>query len=165
MLRSVPCQKSSSHSWQTIFFLEKSHQWTYLFFLPRFFVGNFFRLVLANSRNCFSLIDRAICLDAPFSDDFDRFPRLAARAAPAAICCFFDLAGIHCVRGCLPCRPVKSAHANGNRLPRRTSGECLGPRYNFSRELSRFGTSKGPSLINFSSRRREAQRNHWELRT
>ena len=70
----------------------------------RFFVGNFLRLVLANSRNCFSLIDRAICLDGPFSDDFDRFPRLAARAAPAAICCFFDLEGIPYVRGCLRCR-------------------------------------------------------------
>jgi hypothetical protein len=33
--------------------------------------------------------------DAPLSDDFERFPRLAARAAPAAICCFFDFAGIH----------------------------------------------------------------------
>jgi hypothetical protein len=30
-------------------------------------------------------------LDAPRSDDFDRLPRLAASAAPAAICCFFDL--------------------------------------------------------------------------
>jgi hypothetical protein len=28
------------------------------------------------------------------SDDFERFPRLAASAAPAAICCFFDFAGI-----------------------------------------------------------------------
>jgi hypothetical protein len=26
--------------------------------------------------------------------DLLRFPRLAAKAAPAAICCFFDLAGI-----------------------------------------------------------------------
>jgi len=33
-------------------------------------------------------------LDAPRSDDFERFPRLAASAAPAAICCFFDFAGI-----------------------------------------------------------------------
>jgi hypothetical protein len=33
-------------------------------------------------------------LDAPRSDDFDRLPRLAASAAPAAICCFFDFAGI-----------------------------------------------------------------------
>jgi hypothetical protein len=33
-------------------------------------------------------------LDARRSDDFDRLPRLAASAAPAAICCFFDLAGI-----------------------------------------------------------------------
>jgi hypothetical protein len=30
----------------------------------RFRVGNFLRLVLAKSRNCFSLIDLAICLEA-----------------------------------------------------------------------------------------------------
>jgi hypothetical protein len=33
-------------------------------------------------------------LEAPLSDDFDRLPRFAASAAPAAICCFFDFAGI-----------------------------------------------------------------------
>ena len=64
------------------------------YFLRLFFVGSLLRLVLAKSRNCFSLIDCTICFDAPLSDDFDRFPRLAASAAPAAICCFFDLAGI-----------------------------------------------------------------------
>jgi hypothetical protein len=32
--------------------------------------------------------------DAPLSDCFPRPPRLADRAAPAAICCFLDLAGI-----------------------------------------------------------------------
>ena len=31
------------------------------------------------------------------SDDFERFPRFAASAAPAAICCFFDFAGIRIV--------------------------------------------------------------------
>ena len=64
------------------------------YFLRLFFAGNFFRLVLAKSRSCFSLIDFAICFDGPLSDAFDRFPRLAANAAPAAICCFLDLAGI-----------------------------------------------------------------------
>ena len=32
--------------------------------------------------------------EAPLSDDLGRFPRLADNAAPAAICCFFDFAGI-----------------------------------------------------------------------
>jgi len=59
-----------------------------------FLVGSFFRFVLASFSSCFSLIDFAICLDAPLSDDLDASPRFAARAAPAAICCFFDLAGI-----------------------------------------------------------------------
>jgi hypothetical protein len=56
------------------------------------------RFVFANSRSCFSLIDFAIFLDGPLSDDFERFPRFAASAAPAAICCFFDLAGIQMFR-------------------------------------------------------------------
>lgn len=33
-----------------------------------------------------------------FSDDFERSPRFAASAAPAAICCFFDLDGIKFIR-------------------------------------------------------------------
>jgi hypothetical protein len=53
------------------------------------------RLVFANLRSSRSLIDFAILRDGPFSDDFALFPRLAASAAPAAICCFFDFAGIH----------------------------------------------------------------------
>ena len=32
--------------------------------------------------------------------DFLRSPRFAARAAPAAICCFFDLAGILSLIAC-----------------------------------------------------------------
>jgi hypothetical protein len=40
------------------------------------------------------LIDLYIPRDAPLSDFFERFPRLAASAAPAAICCFLDFAGI-----------------------------------------------------------------------
>jgi hypothetical protein len=39
-------------------------------------------------------MDSTISFDAPFRLDFLRSPRLAASAAPAAICCFFDLAGI-----------------------------------------------------------------------
>ena len=60
----------------------------------RFRVGKFLRLVLATLRSSFRLIDLYMLLDAPRRDDFDRFPRLAASAAPAAICCFFDFAGI-----------------------------------------------------------------------
>ena len=42
--------------------------------------------------------------EGPRSDDLDFLPRFAASAAPAAICCFFDLAGIaannvHFLRG------------------------------------------------------------------
>src|SRR2546429_3934170 len=32
--------------------------------------------------------------DAPYNNYLDLFPRLAAKAAPAAFCCFFDFAGI-----------------------------------------------------------------------
>jgi hypothetical protein len=59
-----------------------------------FLVGFPWRLVLAILRSSFLLIDWYIPRDAPLSDDLDRSPRLAARAAPAAICCFFDFAGI-----------------------------------------------------------------------
>jgi hypothetical protein len=52
------------------------------------------RLPLAMSRNCFSLIERAICLEGPFSLLFDVLPRFADSAAPAAFCCDLDLAGI-----------------------------------------------------------------------
>jgi hypothetical protein len=53
------------------------------------------RFVFAILRSSLSLIDFAIWLDAPLSDDLERLPRFAASAAPAAICCFFDFAGIH----------------------------------------------------------------------
>ena len=59
-----------------------------------FVIGSFFRLVFAKSFSCFSDIDSAIFFDAPFRLDFLISPRRAARAAPAAICCFFDFAGI-----------------------------------------------------------------------
>jgi len=58
-------------------------------------VGLPLRFVFAILRSSLSLIELAIWREAPLSDDFGRFPRLAASAAPAAICCFFDFAGIH----------------------------------------------------------------------
>jgi hypothetical protein len=64
----------------------------YLFLCLR--VGLPLRFVFAILRNSLSLIERAMLRDAPLRDDFERFPRLAASAAPAAICCFFDFAGI-----------------------------------------------------------------------
>jgi hypothetical protein len=39
-------------------------------------------------------MDDAMPRDAPRKRDLDVFPRFAASAAPAAICCFFDFAGI-----------------------------------------------------------------------
>ena len=59
-----------------------------------FLVGSFLRLVLARSRSCFSDIDSAIFREGPFKLDFFCSPRLAAKAAPAAFCCFFERAGI-----------------------------------------------------------------------
>jgi hypothetical protein len=58
-------------------------------------VGFPLRFVFAIFRSSLSLIELAIWRDAPLSDDFDFLPRFAASAAPAAICCFFDFAGIH----------------------------------------------------------------------
>jgi hypothetical protein len=40
-------------------------------------------------------MDRAILREAPRSEEVDRFPRLADNAAPAAICCFLDFAGMY----------------------------------------------------------------------
>ena len=65
----------------------------YLFL--RFRVGLPLRFVLAILRSSVLLIDLYIPRDAPLSDDLERLPRFAASAAPAAICCFFDFAGIH----------------------------------------------------------------------
>ena len=64
------------------------------YFLLRFRVGSFLRFVFATRRSSALLIDLYIPRDAPLSDFLERFPRLAASAAPAAICCFFDFAGI-----------------------------------------------------------------------
>lgn len=59
-----------------------------------FFVGSFFRLVLAMSCSSFSLMDLTMLLEAPLREDLLRLPRLADNAAPAAICCFLDFAGM-----------------------------------------------------------------------
>jgi hypothetical protein len=40
------------------------------------------------------LMDSYMSREAPLSDDFARLPRFADKAAPAAICCFFDFAGM-----------------------------------------------------------------------
>jgi hypothetical protein len=36
-----------------------------------------------------------ILFEAPRKEDFDFFPSFAANAAPAAICCFLDFAGMY----------------------------------------------------------------------
>ena len=59
-----------------------------------FLVGLPFLLVLALLRSSALLIDSYMPLDAPLREDFLPLPLLAANAAPAAICCFFDFAGI-----------------------------------------------------------------------
>lgn len=59
-----------------------------------FFVGRCLRLVDAISSSWRFDIDSAIWRDAPFNDFLLRSPRLAESAAPAAICCFFDCAGM-----------------------------------------------------------------------
>src|SRR4029453_11320256 len=64
----------------------------HLFFF--FLVGLPCRLVLAILRSSALLIDSYMPLDAPRREDFLPLPLLAANAAPAAICCFFDFAGI-----------------------------------------------------------------------
>jgi hypothetical protein len=62
------------------------------------------------------------------SDDTERLPRFAASAAPAAICCFFDFAGIQKqfasqMRNGFDCRAVpartRACHAVGHRGDRR----------------------------------------------
>ena len=52
------------------------------------------RFVLAIFFNWPSLIELAMLFDAPRSPPFGFLPRFAASAAPAAICCFLDFAGI-----------------------------------------------------------------------
>ena len=59
-----------------------------------FLVGSFLRLVDAISSSSDSDMDFTICFEAPFSDFLLLSPRFADNAAPAAICCFFDVAGM-----------------------------------------------------------------------
>ena len=73
--------------------LQKRLREFYLFLRLR--VGFPLRFVFAIFRSSLLLIDFAIWRDAPLSEDFDFLPRFAASAARAAICCFFDFAGIH----------------------------------------------------------------------
>ncbi len=54
--------------------------------------------MLAIFSSSFLLIDLAMLFDAPRSELFDFSPRFAANAAPAAICCFLDFAGIQLLR-------------------------------------------------------------------
>ena len=104
-----------------------------------FFVGNFLRLVLARSRSCFSDIDSAIFLEGPFKLDFFCSPRLAAKAAPAAFCCFFERAGIPLYRF----TPEGWTHlAQGDERSR----EELLPNH---RNAGRGGQREGMTTINF----------------
>jgi hypothetical protein len=59
-----------------------------------FFFGKVLRFVFARSRSFFSLMEFAMLREAPLSDPLEVSPRFAESAAPAAICCFFDFAGI-----------------------------------------------------------------------
>ena len=63
-------------------------------FFLRLRVGLPLRFVLAMRRSSALLIELYMLREAPLSDFFERWPRLAASAAPAAICCFLDFAGI-----------------------------------------------------------------------
>jgi hypothetical protein len=56
--------------------------------------GLLLRLVDAIARNSFSLIELSIDFDAPFNSLLPISPRLADSAAPAAICCALDFAGM-----------------------------------------------------------------------
>src|SRR2546430_15995477 len=57
-----------------------------------FLFGLFFRFVPAILFSSSLLIDSYILLEAPLRLDLPRSPRLADSAAPAAICCFFEVA-------------------------------------------------------------------------
>src|SRR3954451_2750177 len=56
--------------------------------------GRPLRLVSAKSSSCFSLIESYMLLEAPFNALFRLSPRLAERAAPAAFCWAFEVAGM-----------------------------------------------------------------------
>lgn len=59
-----------------------------------FLVGSLLRLAEAIRSSSALDMDSTIWREALFREDLDRSPRLADNAAPAAICCFLDLAGI-----------------------------------------------------------------------
>ncbi len=61
---------------------------------PEARTGRFLRFPFAVSRNCSSDMDSAMPREAPLRDALLRSPRFADNAAPAAICCFFDFAGM-----------------------------------------------------------------------
>ena len=56
--------------------------------------GKSLRFVAAKSRNCCSVMDCSILLEAPFNELTGRLPRFAANAAPAAYCWTFERAGM-----------------------------------------------------------------------
>jgi hypothetical protein len=66
-------------------------------FVGVFRVGRPLRLVEAIFSSSVSLMELTMLFEAPFKPPFGVSPRFAASAAPAAICCFFDLAGIQFV--------------------------------------------------------------------
>ena len=74
--------------------VNSNDNWLFYLFLC-FLVGFPLRFVFAILRSSVLLIDLYMLREAPLSDDLDRLPRFAESAAPAAICCFFDFAGIH----------------------------------------------------------------------
>ena len=61
-------------------------------------------------------MDEAIPRDAPLNEPIDLLPRLAANAAPAAICCFFDFAGMWAVNRMLQRRGM--GHLPGKNVMR-----------------------------------------------
>jgi hypothetical protein len=63
-------------------------------YFERFLVVRPLRFVLAMWRSWLRLMESYMLREAPLSELLLRRPRLAANAAPAAICCFFDFAGI-----------------------------------------------------------------------
>jgi hypothetical protein len=76
-------------------------------FYRRFFFGSFLRLVFASFRNWLWLIELAVLREGPFSDDFERFPRSAASAAPAPFVVF---------RFCRHTQRIRFSTANRTRL-------------------------------------------------
>ncbi len=79
-----------------------------------------FCLVEAILCSSVSLIDCAICFDAPLRLLLLVSPRLAAKAAPAAICCAFDFAGM--IKSPVPGFTANSARRRSNRRTGRGNG-------------------------------------------